>query len=124
LRTVIGSGGAELIDMSALALTFGGNPAKMRKYALLFLESARHALDDMRDSVGRGDLGRLAELAHRIKSSARAVGASGFASLCEALELQENNPDAAQAAALVDRLGTLLELLAEHIDREVVLPQV
>ncbi|QYF96150.1 CHASE domain-containing protein [Massilia sp. PAMC28688] len=124
LHTVVGTGSTELIDMAALALTFGGNPAKMRKYALLFLESAQHAMQDMQASLARGDYGRLAELGHRIKSSARAVGAVGFANLCEALETQASQPDAEQAAALVQRLGVLLTLLAGHIEREVILPQV
>ena len=115
--------GDGLIDMAALALTFGANPVKMRKYALLFLDSAREAMADIGEALARADNERLADLGHRLKSSARAVGAFGFANLCEALEAQRGAADLAAARPLVARLGELLEQLREHIEQEVAVPQ-
>ena len=115
---------AALIDVAALALTFGGNPVKMRKYALLFIDSAHDAMRDIQDALAHADSARLADLGHRLKSSARAVGAISFAELCEALEAQRGQASMDQAGPVVARLAALLELLAEHIEQEVALPQV
>jgi two-component system sensor histidine kinase/response regulator len=112
-----------LIDLDALALTFGGNAVKMRKYALLFLDAAGDAMVDIDEALARGDSERLADLGHRLKSSARAVGAMGFACLCETLEAQRGGVDMAQAAPVVTRLGELLAELRGHIEQEVALPQ-
>ena len=112
-----------LIDVAALALTFGGNPVKMRKYALLFIESAHEAMADIGEALARADNARLADLGHRLKSLAKAVGAFDFAGLCEALEAQRASVGTTQAALLVARLSTLLEALGEHIEHEVALPQ-
>ena len=114
---------APLIDMHALSMTFGGNPVKMRKYALLFLESAHDAMRDIDAALRDGDMERLADLGHRLKSSARAVGAISFSELCAALEaLRETGPEE-EAQALAGRMAVLLEQLAEHIEREVAVPQ-
>jgi HPt (histidine-containing phosphotransfer) domain-containing protein len=56
-------------------------------------------------------------VAHRIKSSARAVGAAGFGDLCADLEMQP--PGAlAQARALAARLRGLHARLERHIATE------
>ena len=77
---------------------------------------------EIEDALAHADNTRLADLGHRLKSSARAVGAMGFAQLCEALEAQRGDADMAQATPVVVRLSALLELLGEHIEREVALP--
>ena len=114
---------SDLIDVGALALTFGGNPVKMRKYALLFLDAARDSMVDLIDALAHADNARLADLAHRLKSSARAVGAIGFANLCEALEAQRGAQSVTDAAPIVARLGELLTQLRDHIEQEVAVPQ-
>ncbi|WP_073213498.1 CHASE domain-containing protein [Massilia sp. CF038] len=113
------SGRPELLDLAVLSTTFGANPAKMRKYALLFLESAREALDAIEEAVAQRDGARAADLGHRLKSSARAIGAMGFANLCEALESMRGGEGQDDAPLLVARMGELLAELAEHIEQEV-----
>jgi two-component system sensor histidine kinase/response regulator len=112
--------GTQLIDEAALAHTFGANPVKMRKYALLFLESAHQAMLEIDAALAHGDLERVAQLGHRLKASARAVGAAGFAQLCLALE--ELPQDAAGAGVLTARMAELLARLDEHIVLRVALP--
>jgi hypothetical protein len=68
--------------VAALAETFSGKPDKMRKYALLFLSSARDGLAEMDEALAMEDLAHLSELGHRTKSAARAVGAMQFGNLC------------------------------------------
>jgi PAS domain S-box-containing protein len=109
---------AGMLDMAALALTFGGNPAKMRKYAFMFLDSARDGLADIGEALGRGDVERAAEIGHRMKASARAVGAMDFAYLCHLLEQLRVGGAAADAGALLARMEQLREELAEHMAAE------
>ena len=105
--------GATPLDLGMLASTFSGDAERMRKYAFLFLSTARDALGEIDAALGGGDMAAVAAVAHRVKSSARTVGAVGFADLCEQLEAQGGRP--AQAKALAARLRAKLT----RIEREV-----
>jgi PAS domain S-box-containing protein len=107
-----------LLDMDALAATFGGNHDKMRKYAFMFLDSARDGLTELSDALDRHDLARAADLGHRIKSSARAVGAMSFGDLCLALEGFRNGGTVTEARAIVNQMYPLLDRLRTHIVAE------
>jgi HPt (histidine-containing phosphotransfer) domain-containing protein len=107
-----------LLDLEVLADTFGGNPDKMRKYAFMFLETAREGLQEIDRALAAGDVGRAAAVAHRIKSSARTVGAMGFGDVCADLEGQRERESVAQARALAARLRALLARLERHIAAE------
>ncbi|MBZ2209449.1 CHASE domain-containing protein [Massilia soli] len=112
-----------MLDMTALATTFGGNPAKMRKYAFMFLDSARDGLDELGQALDRVDGERVSDLGHRIKSSARAVGATSFGQLCVELEEMRGSFDVARARDLVRRMYALLEQLERHIAQELTAPE-
>ena len=107
-----------MLNMAALALTFGGNPDKMRKYAFMFLDSARDGLDDIGEAVARGDMERAADIGHRMKSSARAVGAMDFSQLCHQLEQLRVGGAVAEADLLLSRMLALREQLARHMAQE------
>ncbi|MES2298479.1 MAG: CHASE domain-containing protein [Pseudomonadota bacterium] len=107
-----------LFDTAALSVTFGGNPEKMRKYALMFLQSARDGITELGDALEQGDLRRVTELGHRIKSSARAVGAMSFAALCGQLEHLEPQATVDDARAVLANMVALLAVLSEHIPHE------
>jgi len=109
---------AALFDVTALGQTFGNKPEKMRKYALMFLDSAREGMDEVDEALAQGDLARLAELGHRIKSSARAVGAYSFAELCLALERLRKGGQIDEARAIVVHMRPLLDRLAAHLGAE------
>ena len=97
---------AAAVDFEALAASVGGEHERVRKYAFLFVSSARHALAEIDAALERGDMTAVGAAAHRIKSSARAVGANAFASLSEEIEAQAGRP--AQARALAARLRAQL----------------
>jgi two-component system, sensor histidine kinase and response regulator len=109
---------ADLFDIAALAQTFGNKHDKMRKYALMFLDAARDGMAEVNQAMSEGDMTRLAELGHRIKSSARAVGAMSFAELCLALEHLPPDAAPAQAQHIVGQMQPLLDLLKDHIAQE------
>jgi len=107
-----------LLDIEVLSDTFGGNPDKMRKYAFMFLETAREGLLEIDRALASGEVGRAAGVAHRIKSSARTVGAMGFGEVCADLENQRDRASIAQARSLAARLRALLARLERHIAAE------
>ncbi|WP_229509295.1 CHASE domain-containing protein [Massilia sp. CCM 8734] len=109
---------AGMLDMGALSLTFGANPVKMRKYAFMFLDSARDGLADVSEALDRADVERLSDLGHRMKASAKAVGAMRFAGMCQDLERLRDGGTIEQARTLVEGMYALLEQLNEHIAHE------
>ncbi|KQQ36330.1 hybrid sensor and regulator [Duganella sp. Leaf126] len=112
------SADGELFDLDALAQTFAGKCDKMRKYTRLFLESASEGMVEIDAALAAGDVVLLSELGHRLKSSARAVGATRFGNLCLALEQGRRHPDTAAAAAIVAQMHALLPVLGPHMEQE------
>ena len=111
-------GDPQVIDLTILARLLDYDQAKLRKFAFKFLESTQGGFNEMENALASGDVGRVRELGHRIKSAARTVGALGMADLCEQLEnLSVIDParDHAEAALLLARLWQLLERVTEHI---------
>jgi CheY-like chemotaxis protein/HPt (histidine-containing phosphotransfer) domain-containing protein len=114
------AGDPAVIDLSILAQLLGYNPQKIRKFAFKFLQTTQDGFDEIDSALARDDVARVRELGHRIKSSARTVGALGMAEICLALEQLPQDglaPDQqlAQARALAAGLWPLLERVTEVI---------
>ncbi|APA68954.1 MULTISPECIES: CHASE domain-containing protein [unclassified Janthinobacterium] len=107
-----------ILDLATLALTFSNDSVKMRKYAQLFLDTARDGIAEMEQAMALQDLGRLADLGHRSKSSALAVGAHAFAALCQSIEGLRRDGGMEQARALLAALEPALAQVAEQISLE------
>jgi two-component system sensor histidine kinase/response regulator len=126
------TGGADVLDLARLAATAGGDTDRMRKYAYLFLETARENLGGIETALAGGDLLHTASLAHQLKSAARAVGALTFGDVCEDLEAQPGRvahanhagggaatmAGTAQARSLVARLRALLLRLEREVSAQ------
>jgi HPt (histidine-containing phosphotransfer) domain-containing protein len=94
----------------------GYHPQKIRKFAFKFLHTTKDGFDEIETVMKTGNLARVRELGHRIKSAARTVGALGMAELCEDLEnLPQEEAGAIQARNLMARLWLLLDLVTEQI---------
>lgn len=104
-----------LLDVRVLSDAFGGQPERMRKFAFLFLDAARDGLREIDRALAAHDVARAAAVAHRLKSTARTVGALAFGDVCADLERQDA-PDAARGLAA--RLRGLLARLEHHIAAE------
>ena len=109
------AGDPAIIDLSVLAQLLGYHPHKIRKFAFKFLQTTDAGFTEMEDALAAGELQKVRELGHRIKSSARAVGALGMAELCLQLEQLPATADSASARHLLDQLWSLLHLVSEHI---------
>ena len=92
---------------TALARLVNYDPAKIRRFALKFVENSRATLLEMQSK--HSDLVALGRLAHRLKSSAATVGAEAFSTLCKELESVCQKNDVAQAAQMVAELAPALE---------------
>ena len=111
-------GAAAPLDTAVLASTFGADPGKMRKFAFMFLDSARAGLAEIDSALAGNDLARAAAVAHRLKSSARAVGALGFAALCDEIERQPEGAAQARATALGARLRSIFARIDHQVTAE------
>jgi CheY-like chemotaxis protein/HPt (histidine-containing phosphotransfer) domain-containing protein len=110
--------GSTLLDVGVLSDAFGGESERMRKYAFLFLDAARDGMHEVDRALAAQEPARAAAVAHRLKSSARTVGALGFADLCAELERQVEPGALARARTLAARLRGLLSRLERHIHAE------
>ncbi|TAN51336.1 MAG: PAS domain-containing sensor histidine kinase [Methylococcaceae bacterium] len=77
---------AAAINPSVLSELVGDDPAVLRRLMGKFLESARDNVVAIQDACGARRATAIAAAAHKLKSSARAVGAFALANLCQALE--------------------------------------
>ena len=109
------AGDPAIVDLSVLAQLLGYHPHKIRKFAFKFLQTTEAGFNEMEAALAAGELQKLRELGHRIKSSARTVGAFGMAELCLALEQLAPDAGIDAARALLDRLWPLLGQVSEHI---------
>lgn len=80
---------------AALSALVGDDPAAIDEALALFVRTARDWRMQVAAAAAAGDVATLAQLGHRMKSSARAIGASGLAAACESLE----HPATAEAQA-------------------------
>ena len=66
------------------------------------------SMAELEAALGQGNLSTLAELGHRMKSSARLVGALGLASLCESLEGFRRGGTLGDAQLIVEKMPPLM----------------
>jgi len=106
-------------DEHALERLVGDDPATLADFRQRFMLSALSTMDEMRRALRSGDFAVLSSLAHRLKSSARAVGAMSLGKCCERIE---HAPPACGAtemhchmAVMEDALAHLMTRLSEHV---------
>ena len=112
------AGDPDIIDLSVLAQVLGYHPDKIRKFAFKFLQTSEAGFSEMEQAAAAGDIQAVRDLGHRMKASARTVGAMGLGELCQQLEnLPAGDPasEARAARALIDQLWPLLAQITEHI---------
>jgi len=112
------AGDPDIVDLSVLAQVLGYHPDKIRKFAFKFLQTSEAGFSEMEQAAAAGDIQTVRELGHRMKASARTVGAMGLGDLCQQLEgLPTGDPaeEARAARALIDQLWPLLARITEHI---------
>lgn len=111
-------GNPDVVDLSLLAEMIGDDPAHLRSFAAKFLDSAAKGLAMIEVALAEGNLVGVQTLGHRLKSSARTIGALGFGDLCEELEYMKNTGDALESARpILAQLQILFAHITAEIDR-------
>ena len=122
-----GTGGAEeggiadpgafegTVDLSILSHNVGGDAARFRRFARLFIDSVSATLAELDKALADEDMATLADLGHRLKSSSRMVGALGFAAMCQRLEDMRDDATLLQARSVVDQMPGLLALVSAQL---------
>lgn len=106
------------VDIAVMLRMFHNNPVLVRKFGYKFIEVATDTLGEMRAAQAGKDLSALGRLGHKLKSSARTIGASGFADLCEALERAGANNSWFDAESLMTEIPLLLERITRQLENE------
>lgn len=108
-------------DLAVLARLVGDDRAALVDAVELFLELAPAWRDDLGAARARGDLAALDRLAHRMKSSAAALGAHRLAQACGELEHAAASGDAPAVATQVDAAHDALSALVVELAADPVL---
>jgi two-component system sensor histidine kinase/response regulator len=105
----------QLIDLAVLAKTVGNDPARIRKFAHTFIDSTRTGLNEIEQALAQENLVALSALGHRIKSSAKTVGALKFSELCLALEQLKHGGNLNHARNIVAQLAPMLDQIEQQV---------
>ncbi|MBY0498638.1 MAG: Hpt domain-containing protein [Nitrosomonas sp.] len=97
---------------------FHDNSVLVQKFCLKFIEVANNTLSEMEVAQGERDLPALGRLGHKLKSSARTIGALSFADICEALEKASANNNWFDAESLMVKIRLLLKQITEQLENE------
>jgi len=106
------------VDIAVMYRMFHNNSELVRKFGLKFIEVAADTLVEMKAAQAGKDLLALGRLGHKLKSSARTIGASGFADLCEALEKAGVDNNWSSAESLMTEIPLLLERITQQLENE------
>lgn len=108
-----------VLAAGTLAELAGGQPARMRKYATAFLDSAHKTLEGLEEALSIGDIEAVSGLGHKLKSGARWVGAIGMGDLAQELERLRREADLPRARLISAELALLHEQLGRAMDAAV-----
>lgn len=111
-----GKGEKVAIDPSALKSVFGDDEETFKEILKDFLEPAMSNIVEIEASFGDRSADGVAKAAHKLKSSARSVGANELADLCEALESAGKAEDWDEIDNATPRLGGVMDQVAEYIN--------
>ena len=116
---VLSSAEPVIWDASVLPKLMGDNLGMVNRLLEKFLASAQDHADTVAKAAAYGDTGAIADTAHKLKSSARTVGAIALSELCQAMETAGRADDSATCAALAGQLDQAYRaattLIMEHL---------
>ncbi len=100
---------SDLFDPHALAAMVGDDPATIAEVLRDFIEPAGRMAAEIRAALAGDDPAAAGRAAHKLKSSAKAVGAAALAGCCAELERAGKAGDRAGLAALAGEFDVLFE---------------
>lgn len=103
------------VDMAVLAALYPDEPDKMRQIAAKFVSFSQADIESLYTAHAAEDAAAIRALGHKMQSSARQLGASRFADICEALEAQQGPDALLQAVPRIRQLEKLLTQIAQQL---------
>ena len=111
------------IDATVLPSLIGCDPATLREFLTGFAASARRAERDLTAAIAAGQRATAKAVAHRLKSSARAVGAVALGELCARLEAATEHDDTVALGARAATFAAEVARVCNWIDAQQPLPE-
>ena len=108
--------GRRTIDWDVLSEATAGDADKLHRYADLFAQTMGDTVRELDAALRVQDLDTVAALGHRLKSSARMVGALGIATACESLENFKHTGDLDGARAQGVQLSRMFQEVRADMD--------
>ncbi len=105
------------IDVSVLEGLVGDDPALVREFLQDFRGSAGKITLELRAACATGQTTAVVAAAHKLKSSALAVGAFALGELCEAMEGEGKAGDRDALNVLLPRFETEMALVEDYLDK-------
>jgi len=106
----------DAIDPSALKGVFGDDEETFREILKDFVEPATSNVDEIETALNGRSADGVAKAAHKLKSSARSVGANDLADLCQVLETAGKAEDWSEIDEAAPRLSGTIRKVVEYID--------
>jgi len=104
------------LDVSVLAALVGDNPEVISEFLQDFRSSATQIASEMKSAYAAGQAAQMGALAHKLKSSARSVGALGLGELCAAIEQAGKAGQIEVLAALLPHFEAEMAAVVEYLD--------
>jgi HPt (histidine-containing phosphotransfer) domain-containing protein len=102
---------ASSIDRAYLSEISGADPEFETELLQVYIATAPDLVEQLRRAVAAQDMDKAHTTAHTLKGSSRSIGASGFADLCQRLELAAREQNAATIAPTFKQLDHQFALL-------------
>ena len=98
-----GIGDAEpALDVNVLKDLVGDDPEIIQDFLMEYQQTASRLVEELRRAFASGDLKGVGSVAHRLKSSSRAVGARSFGERCQQMETAARADDQPAVVAAID----------------------
>ncbi len=104
------------LDVDVLRALVGDDPRVVNDFLIDFRDGAVSLAAELRAACAASQPSRAADTAHKLKSTARAVGALALAELCETIESEGKAGNADTLAALLPRFDAELAAVENSID--------
>ena len=110
------SSGEPPADLKVLAAQIGHDPTTVAEVMQTFREGVERSRDALRQGVLAGSMRSVADAAHKLKSSARAIGASALGELCAEIESKAEAADVTGVEVIMQRFESELDAVNRYLD--------
>jgi two-component system, sensor histidine kinase and response regulator len=104
------------VDVHILEGFVGNNPATIKEVLLDFYASAAKIATELKNAYQAEEFAKVGSMAHKLKSSARSVGALTLGELCAEIEQAGKNNDVKALAELLPRFDAEKTTVESYID--------